>query len=105
MKSLLKWLGILAAVFAVIVLALTAAIRIFLPPEKVKALVEKEVSAQLHRQVKLGDVSVGLFSGLSLSNFQLSENPDFSKGTFIASDQFVVRPRLLPLLAKKLFIK
>src|SRR5579864_7615730 len=105
MKKLVKIAGIALAALAALAVILSVAIRVFFPPEKVKAMVEKQVTAQLRRQVKLGEVSVGLFSGLSISDFALSEAPDFTKGTFVSSERFVVRPRLLPLLAKKLFVK
>ncbi len=105
MKKFLKVLIWLAAGLAILVIAAAIAVKIFFPPEKIKALIEKQAAAQLHRQVKLGDVSVSLFTGLGISNFSLSEAPDFSAGTFVSSEKFVVVPRLLPLLQKKVFIK
>lgn len=105
MKKFLKVVGILIGVVALLVAVLAIAVPILFPPAKAKALIEEKASAYLHRQVKLGAVSVGLFSGLSVSDFSLSESPDFSKGTFVSSEKFTLRPRLLPLLQKKIFIK
>lgn len=89
-------------IVAVVALGMVAAVALpfLFPAAKVKALIEKEAADQLHRQVKLGKISLGLWTGLSVENFELSESPDFSKGTFISSEKIVVRPRLLPLLAK-----
>src|SRR5262245_6074959 len=102
-----KWLKILGFFFVgliVLVVLATVAIKVFLPPEKVRSIIEKEVSAKLHRQMSLGVLSIDLIQGLQISDFKLSESPDFSKGIFISSEKFVVHPRLLPLLFKKVII-
>lgn len=49
-------------------------------------------------------MSVGL-QGLSVSDFKVSERPTFETGTFVTSEKFVVRPRLLPLLKKQIVIR
>src|SRR5262245_7337320 len=105
MKKLFKVLGIIAGILAALTVIAAVALPIIFPPEKIKTLIEKQAAEQLHRQVKLGKISLGLWSGLGVDDFALSEAPDFSKGTFIVSKKFVVKPRLLPLLAKKVFIK
>src|SRR5262245_5585616 len=104
MKRTLKILAILAGAFAVLLIAAGIALRIFLPPEKAKALIEKQAAAKLHREIKVGDVSVGVISGLKLTKFALSESPTFSKGTFVSSDELRLRVALLPLIRRQIVI-
>jgi hypothetical protein len=100
-KKIIKILVVIAAVFAALLIVASVALRIALPPEKAKALVVKQLAAHLHREVQVGDVSVGVLRGLVVSNLKISEAPDFSKGVFIASDQFSIRISLWPLLFKR----
>lgn len=99
--KLILWIaGILLALVALAALA----IKVLLPKEKIKALIIEKANTILHRQVRLEDLSVGLFSGLTVQKFQLSEVPDFEHGTFISSERIILKPQLLPLLSKKLFV-
>src|SRR5688572_24088889 len=93
MKKLLKILLILLAIVLVLGVVATIALRIYLPPEKAKALVLKHLSEQLKREVQLGSASVGLLSGLELSQLKVSEAPTFAKGTFLSSEQFSLKSR------------
>ncbi len=79
--------------------------KLFLTPEKIKSFVETHASTHLKREVTLGQISVDILQGLQISNFKLSESPDFSQGTFLSSDKFVLHVRLIPLLFKKVLIK
>ncbi|MCG3205608.1 MAG: hypothetical protein KCHDKBKB_02330 [Elusimicrobia bacterium] len=104
MKKIIKIAGFVALALAVLLAGLALAVRLYFTSERVKGIVEKQVAEKLQRQVKLGEISVGLFSGLTITDFSLSEYPDFSNGTFIASQRFQLVPQLLPLLRKKIFI-
>lgn len=104
MKKLLKIIGYFLLALLALIAAAAIGVKIYLTPTRVKTLVEKQITSQLHRQVKMGGLSISLFTGLTVKDFALSEDPDFSKGTFISSKEFGIRPQLLPLLSKKFFI-
>src|SRR5208282_6810697 len=44
-------------------------------------------------------------TGLSVSDLKISESPNFSKGTFLSSDQFSLRLALLPLVFRKIEVR
>jgi hypothetical protein len=105
MKKFFKILAGLLVILVSVAVVGSVLLRIFLPPEKAKALVLKQLTTQLHREVRLGTVSVSLLSGLSVSDLKVSEYPDFSKGTFLSSDQFSIRLSLPPLLFRKIIVR
>lgn len=104
MKKLLKIVGWMVVLVALVLVAASVALHVFLPPEKAKVLVLKQLSEHLKREVKVGTVSVGLFSGLALSDLKISEAPTFTQGTFITSEQFSIKVALLPLLRKEIVV-
>ena len=105
MKKILKIAGVVFLVILGLLGLTSVALHVLLPPEKAKAHVLKHLTAHLKREVKIGEVSVGLLSGLSVSDLKVSESPDFSKGTFVSSDRFSVRLALVPLIFRKVEVK
>src|ERR1700722_629700 len=101
MKKLLKIAGALAALIVVLLAAAAVAVRVFLPPEKLKALAISEADKSLHRTLEVRSVDFGLLTGLSIQGLRLSETPDFSKGEFLRGDGFPLSPECLPLLHKE----
>jgi uncharacterized protein involved in outer membrane biogenesis len=81
------------------------AIRVFLPPEKLKALAIEQADKSLHRKLEIESVSFGLLSGLRIDGLRLSESPDFSKGEFPKAASFTLSPEWLPLLHKQLIAR
>lgn len=104
MKKIIKVLGILFALFVVLVIVAVFTLKKMFPPEKIRELVVKTASQQLKREVKLGQIDVGLFSGISVKDFALSESPNFKNGTFIQSGEFLLKFQIIPLLRKKVVI-
>ena len=105
MKKLIKILAVLVALGIVLLVIGSVALHMYLPPEKAKKLVLEKLSAQLKRDVEVGSVSVGLLSGLQMSDLKISESPNFSKGTFLSSEQFSIKVALLPLLYHKIVVR
>jgi hypothetical protein len=105
MKKLFKIVLVLVGLGALLLLAGSVALRIYLPPEKAKALVLDRLSRQLQRAVQIDSVSVGLLSGLQVSHLKISESPDFAKGVFLSSDQFSFKIALAPLLFHKVIVR
>ena len=102
-KKLLKFAGFSALAMVLLLAAVAVALKIYLTPERVRVYVEKDVASRLHREVKLGGISISLFSGLTLTNVAVSETPTFSSGTIVSAEKIQVAPQLLPLLSKKFF--
>ncbi len=105
MKKLIKILVIAGGVVIVLLGVASVALHVLLPPEKAKALVLKQLTVHLKREVTLGKVSVGVLTGLNVSDLKVSEAPNFSRGTFISSDHFSIRLALLPLIFRKVEVK
>lgn len=95
----------MVALVAILAVVASVALHFLLPPEKAKALVLKQLKTQLRREVKIGDISIGILKGLHIHDLQVSESPDFSKGTFISSEQFSLRVALVPLLFRKVILR
>lgn len=105
MRRFLRWLLILVGVWAILSVAAIVTLRIWFPPEKVKALIVKQVEERLGRQLEVGSASLGFYSGLQIHDVRLSDRPNFQQGTFVASRHFVVKFALWPLLRKQLIIR
>lgn len=103
-KKPLKWLGIAAAVFGVIALGATLALRALLDPQKMRTLIVEHAQKALGREVRLKGISIGLTKGLSLDELEVSEKPAFAAGTFAKVSAFQLRVRLMPLLQKRVVI-
>src|SRR3990167_5054273 len=86
MKTFLKILGVCLILFALVLAAAPFILKKYFPPEKIRELVVSNAGKSLGRQVRLGDVSFSLLKGLTLKNLDISEYPDFSAGTFAASE-------------------
>jgi uncharacterized protein involved in outer membrane biogenesis len=96
-------LGAVAAVLAGIA-AITIALKIWLPPQKVRQLIVEQAGKYLHREVRLKSVELGVIRGLELEGLEVSEKPDFKSGIFAGVETLRLRIRLLPLLRKKVII-
>ena len=66
MKKTLKIIGVLAVIVVVLLTLSSVVLRLLLPPAKAKSLVLKQLTGHLKREVALGDVSVGVLSGLQV---------------------------------------
>ncbi|MCX5795490.1 MAG: AsmA family protein [Elusimicrobia bacterium] len=86
------------------VAALTIALKIWLPPQKVQQLIVEQAGKYLHREVRLKSVELGVIKGLVVEGLEVSEKPDFKAGVFAGVETFRFRIRLLPLLRKTVVI-
>ncbi|KAA3595919.1 MAG: DUF3971 domain-containing protein [Calditrichaeota bacterium] len=102
-KILLITLGSLILIFGGILVTL----KIMFPPEKIKALIVPEVETALNgRKVQVGDVSLSVFPtlGIELTNFEISELPEFGKTPFVKLKEIEIAVKLLPLFSSSLEI-
>ena len=94
-----KLAGVLIALVVIIVIA------IFALPSLVNVnqyhdKIQAELQQKLHRQVKLGDMSLKLLPfSIRVSNAEIGEDPKFNTGRpFASTQQLAVSAKLLPLL-------
>jgi len=104
MKKTLKIFVVLLGSLAAVVLLAVVAIKMYFPPQKVKAILIEELTRRLHREVRMGDVSLSPLSGLSISNLQVSEASTFAQGTFLSAKRFSLFVALRPLLEKRIVV-
>jgi AsmA protein len=97
-----KILGGIVAILLLIVGGLAAAVRFYLTDERVRALVVPAAEKALARKVELGAISVGLFTGISLTDFAIKEMD--GRTDFVKAEALVLRYEFWPLLKKQVII-
>jgi AsmA protein len=97
-----KVLVIIVLFFLVAIAGLIAFVHYYLTDEKVKALVIPQAEAALGRKVAIGDIKIGLLSGITIHDFLIKEADQ--QQNFVSTRAFVLSYDLLPLLQKKLII-
>jgi AsmA protein len=102
MKKLFR-IGVLAAAFGVLMIViLTVVAKVLITPERVRATVLPLAEKALQRPVELGEIKVGLFSGISLQELVVREKE--GDEVFIATEKLVLRYQLWPLLRLKVVV-
>lgn len=101
-KKAIKFLSITVGIIAVIIIALTVFIKVYITPERVKALLVPQAEKSLNRKVTIGEVSIDLLKGIAIKDFAIKETDE--KTDFISCKDFVLKFKLLPLLSKKVII-
>jgi AsmA protein len=102
MRKVGKILAIVAGVFVVIVAALAILLRVLVTPEMVRKTVLPRVEKATGRQVELGDVQIGIFTGIGLRNLVVHERE--GKEAFVAADEVRLRYQFWPLLARRVVV-
>jgi len=97
-----KILGIIILLFIIVIAGLVAFVHFYLTEERVKSLVIPEAEAALGRKVAIGDIKIGLLSGITIRDFLIKEADQ--QQDFVSTRAFVLSYDLLPLLQKKLVI-
>ncbi len=97
-----KVVGIIFLLIVAVIAGLVAFVHYYLTEERVKALVIPQAEAALGRKVAIGDIKIGLFSGITIQDFLIKESD--AQTDFVSTRAFVLSYKLLPLLQKKLII-
>ncbi|MBL0349450.1 MAG: AsmA family protein [Elusimicrobia bacterium] len=97
---------LIAVLLTPVVLLAAAAVFIKLryPPEKLRALALKWAGDNLHRQVDLGEIHLGL-SGLDVSKLSIQERAGFPAGVFFSAERLSVQPNLFMLLSGRIVVR
>jgi AsmA protein len=98
MNRRLKIAGIVVAVLIVIVIA----IPFFIDANAFRPKLETELTDALGRPVKVGNLSLSLFSGsVTADNITIADDPTFSKTPFVEAKSLKVGVELIPLIFSK----
>jgi AsmA family/AsmA-like C-terminal region len=91
------------AVLIVMLLLLFAAVKIFFPAEKVRALIIQNIEKTLNRKVTVDDASISIWGGLGLKlhNLTVSNHPAFSEEPLFTLDNLDVKMKIIPLISGK----
>jgi len=98
MKKLLKIVAIIIGVLIVIAVILSFAI----DANTFKPKLEAELTDALGRPVRVGNLSLSLFSGaVSADNIAIADDPQFSKTPFVQAKSLKVGVEMIPLIFSK----
>lgn len=98
MKRFFKILGIIIAVLIVIAIALP----FFIDANVFRPKLESELTDALGRQVKVGNLSLSLFSGsVAADNISIADDPKFSNTPFVRAKSLKVGVEMIPLIFSK----
>jgi len=97
-----KVLGVIILLIVIVIAGLIAFVHYYLTEERVKALVIPQAENALGREVAIGDIKIGLLSGITIRDFLIKETDQNTN--FVSARAFVLSYELLPLLQRKLII-
>jgi AsmA protein len=102
MGKLGKIFTVLVLLFVIAVAGLVGFVHYYLTDERVKAIIIPQAEAALGRKVSIGDIKIGLLSGITIRDFLIKEVD--SEQNFVSARAFVLSYDLMPLLQKKVVI-
>lgn len=92
----------IAAIVIGVVIVIVIAIPFFIDANSFRPKIESELTGSLGRQVKVGNLSLSLFSGaVSADNISIADDPAFSKTDFVQAKSLKVGVEILPLIFSK----
>ncbi|MFH1022758.1 MAG: AsmA family protein [Planctomycetota bacterium] len=103
-KRMLKWGGIAAGSFFLLLVVAVILVNLFLPKDFIKQQVIQAIRDNLGREATVGDVSVRLSGKLAVSDLVIKERAGYGARPFVKLGAFAVGVRLLPLLKKQIIL-
>jgi len=95
MKRAVKWVAVIAGVLIVAAVALI----LFFDANRFRPILESRLKDALHRDVKLGNLSLSLFSGsVEANDLEIAEDPAFGKVPFLRAKALRIGVELRPLI-------
>ena len=102
MGKLGKIFSVLVLLFVIVVAGLAAFVHYYLTDERVKVFIIPQSETALGRKVAIGDIKIGLLSGITIRDFLIKEVD--SDQNFVSARACVLSYDLMPLLQKKVVI-
>jgi len=105
MKKILKWVLLILGVLLIFLVVSFAALYFFFPLEQIKEYALAKLSETLGREVRIGKVSLDIFSGIKLEKIYLANRPGFSPKPFLSADSLELRYAFWPLFSRKIIVQ
>jgi AsmA protein len=91
-----------AAIAVAVILVVILCIPLFIQANSFRPALESQLTQTLGRQVKVGNLSVSLFSGgITADNISIADHPAFSKTDFVQARSLKVGVEIIPLVFRK----
>ncbi|HEY5675060.1 MAG TPA: AsmA family protein [Malonomonas sp.] len=97
-KILLVLLGLLVTLMIVVVVL----IKVLVTPEKIRETVVPLAEKQLQRKVEVGDINIGIFSGVSLADLKVMQRDNSAE--FVSARAMSLSYQFWPLLTGKIVL-
>lgn len=97
-----KIVAFLVALFVLTFAAVAGFVHYYVTDERVRAIVVPQAEKALGRQVTIGAIKIGIFSGITISDLTVKEQDQ--QNDFVTAGEFILSYDLMPLLQKKLVI-
>ncbi len=92
----------IAAIVIGILILIIIALPFFIDANTFRPKIESELTDALGRQVKVGNISLSLFSGgVTADNISIADDPAFSKSDFVTAKSLKVGVEMIPLIFSK----
>jgi uncharacterized protein involved in outer membrane biogenesis len=101
-KNIFRILLMVAGLAAITLLCLTVLLKIFFPEQQIKWFALNMSKFYLNREPSFGRIKYEIPGNIDIKQFSLSEEPGFKNGTFVSIEDLLIKPRVLPMLHKKL---
>lgn len=105
MKKAFVWAAGLGLILLVTLALAGVWLRYQYPPDRLRQMAAEAAGTRLGRRIEVAGARVSLLKGLELNGVRVSEQPDFSAGTFFSADSVRVLPRLIPLLSGQVVVR
>ncbi|UCC84559.1 MAG: AsmA family protein [Gemmatimonadota bacterium] len=101
--TLPRWLIVVAAALALIVVAGTVALKVLFPPDKLRAMIVPRIEEKVGSEVALGDIRLQVFPRIAvrLDDFAVANPPGFSDEPALRLAALELQVALWPLLRKQ----
>ena len=102
----MKRIAVVLGIVVVVLIAVVVALPLFIDANQFRPRLEAELTKDLGRDVKLGNLSLALYSGsVTAADLSISDDPKFSKVPFLTAKSLAVAVDLKELIfSKKLIV-
>jgi AsmA protein len=102
LEAFVRRLVIVVVGLVAILIIVALALPFLIDANQFKPRVEAEATKALGREVKLGNLSLSIFSGgVKAQNLQVAENPAYGKGPFLTASSMEIGVEMMPLITSR----
>jgi AsmA protein len=102
MKRILKVAAIVVAAIVAVLILIVIAIPLFVDANAFRPKLEAELTGALRREVKVGNLSLSLFSdGVTADDISIADDPEFRQTPFVQAKSLTVGVEMIPLIFSK----